>query len=95
MHSAPLHISNNIRGSLVFWTDENAPDWNGAMKLMIEGERDGQKFRREVRPYTRVSNSLSSSRPMREVAGSIREPGPFMVTCEPAELSIEAGKRLR
>jgi hypothetical protein len=92
MHSAPLHISNNIRGSLVFWTDENAPDWNGAMKLMIEGERDGQKFRREVRPHTRVSNSLSSSRPMREVAGSIRELGPFMVTCEPAELSIEAGK---
>jgi hypothetical protein len=92
MHSAPLHISNNIRGSLVFWTDENAPDWNGAMKLMIEGERDGQKFRREVRPYTRVSNSLSSSRPMREVAGSIRELGPFIVTVEPAELSIEAGK---
>ena len=62
------------------------------MKLVIEGERNGEKFKREVRPYTRVSNSLSSSRPTRELAASIRELGPYSVTCEPSDLSIEAGK---
>ncbi len=92
MHAAPLRIASNTRGTFVVWTDEDAPDWNGILKLAIEGERHGEKFKREVRPYTRVNNSLSSSRPTREIASSIRELGPYSVTCDPSELSIEAGK---
>ena len=92
MHAAPLRIASNTRGTFVVWTDEDAPDWNGSLKLFIEGERNGEKFKREVRPYTRVSNSLSSSRPTRELAASIRELGPYSVTCDPSELSIEAGQ---
>ncbi len=92
MHAVPLRIASNTRGTFVVWTDEDAPDWNGSLKLTIEGERNGEKFKREVRPYTRVSNSLSSSRPTREIAASIRELGPYSVTCVPSELSIEAGK---
>lgn len=92
MHTVPIRIAAGIRGTFVVWTDEDAPDWNGSLKLMIEGERGSEKFRREVRPYTRVSNSLGSSRPTRELAASIRELGPYSVTCDPSELSIEAGK---
>ena len=92
MHAEPLQITSNNRGTFVVWTDEDAPDWNGSLRLTIEGELNGEKFRREVRPYTRVTNSLSSSRPTRELAASIREQGPYSVTCEPRELSIESGK---
>lgn len=92
MHAVPLSIQANVRGSFVIWTDEDAPDWNGNLKFLIDGKRGDETFRRDVRPYTRVSNSQSSSRPMREVAASIRERGPFAISCEPSELKIEAGQ---
>lgn len=94
VHAEPLHITSNNRGTLVVWADEGAADWNGNVRLTMEGDNNGEKFRREVRPYTRVNANQASSRPCRAIAASIRETGPYAVVVEPSTLTIEAGKEV-
>jgi hypothetical protein len=96
LHATPTTIAQNTRGTLVFWADENAPDWTGTVRLMAEGRRGDTVFRREVRPYTRVWNdpSLNSSRPTRELAVAIREPAPYSLQFAQPIVDAKAGQKL-
>ncbi|MGE0608477.1 MAG: PPC domain-containing protein [Pirellulales bacterium] len=94
MHAAPTTINSDTRGVFVLWADANAAEWTGKIRLKATGERDGSPLVREVRPYTRVwpVANVNSSRPMRELALSIRQTAPYTIAIEPAEISVEAGQ---
>ncbi len=92
VHCAPAYITNNNRGQVVFWSDDDAADWTGFVRLYAEGTHDGATFRREVRPHSRVWNNSGTSRPSRQLALAVREHGPFDLRLEPAEITVEAGQ---
>jgi len=93
--AAPTVITNNNRGAFVFWADSDAADWTGPVTLWATGERDGQTFRREVRPYTRVWGNGGTSQPMRDLAIAVREVAPFALRFEPDQITVEAGQPLK
>jgi hypothetical protein len=90
---AVLHGNSGV---LVLRADENAADALTDLRLIASGQRGDQTIRRLVRPYTRVTNdpSYSSSRPMRRLPIAVRDVAPFEVTIEPAQATIEAGKKV-
>lgn len=94
MHAAPTVIDAESRGVFVLWADAGAAEWTGTIRLLATGQRDGQPLVREVRPYTRVwaIANVGSSRPMRELAVSIRQPAPYVVSIQPAEIQVAAGQ---
>jgi hypothetical protein len=92
LHAAPTTIDNNSRGVFVLWADEDAPSWTGMIDLVAAGQRDGQSFRREVRPYSRVWNNAGTSRPQRRLAVAVREKAPFALKFEPEKITVEAGQ---
>lgn len=92
VHFQPAATPNNSRGTFVLWADADAADWTGFVRLVATGERDGQPFRREVRPYSRVWNNSGTSRPQRKLALAVRETGPFELVIEPESVDVEAGK---
>lgn len=83
-------------GVVVVRADENSPDSFDSLRLVATGMRGDQSLRREVRPYTRVSNDTNyqSSRPMRQLPVAIRDVAPFVVQFDPAGITVDAGKKI-
>ncbi|MBI1313148.1 hypothetical protein GC176_17800 [bacterium] len=92
VHFQPTGVPNNSRGNFVLWADEDAAEWTGFVRLFATGEIDGQQFRREVRPYSRVWNNSGTSQPQRSLALAVRASTPFNVSIVPEKFEIEAGK---
>ncbi len=92
VHFQPTGVPNNSRGNFVLWADDDAAEWTGFVKLFATGEIDGQAFRREVRPYSRVWNNSGTSQPQRSLALAVRKSAPFSVAIVPEQIDIEAGK---
>ena len=95
LHAAPTTIRGNNRGTFVFWADDNAPEWTGAVKLFATAKVGDRTLRREVRPYTRVwtEANLGSSRPTRDLVLAIRDSAPFALEFAPGRVVVEAGKK--
>ena len=95
VHAAPT-TSDNQQVTFVLWSDENAADFAGPIKLFANAKFGETTLRREVRPYTRVWNAanLNSSRPTREQIISVRERAPYSLELVPNEITIEAGKTI-
>lgn len=92
LHAGPLTITNNQRGTLVLWADDNAAVWTGPVKLFATAKVGDVMLRREVRPFCRVFNQVGS-RETREHVVAIRERAPFSLAMEPDRISVEAGKK--
>jgi len=92
VHFQPTGVPNNSRGTFVLWADDDATEWTGFVKLFATGEIDGQKFRREVRPYSRVWNNSGTSQPQRSLALAVRKSAPFNVAIAPEQIEVEAGQ---
>ena len=93
VHAAPT-TTDNQQVTFVLWSDENAADFAGPIKLFATAKVGEQTLRREVRPYTRVWNiaNISSSRPTREQLIAVRETAPYSLELVPNQIEIEAGK---
>ncbi len=93
VHAAPT-TTDNQQVTFVLWSDENAADFAGPIKLFATAKVGEQTLRREVRPYTRVWNiaNISSSRPTREQLIAVRETAPYSLELMPNQIEIEAGK---
>lgn len=92
VHFQPTTITNNTQGRFVLWADDDAADATEFVRLIATGEVDGVAFHREVRPYTRVWNQGSSSRPQRAMPVAVREKGPFDLRIEPETITVESGQ---
>ncbi len=92
LHAGPLTISNNQRGTLVLWADDNAAPWTGPVKLFATAKVGETTLRREVRAFCRVYNQVGS-RETREHVFAVREKSPFQMSIEPERLSVEAGQK--
>lgn len=90
VHMTPTTIVNDIRGTVVFWADADAPVFTGPIRLWATAEHEGRTIRREVRPYSRVRGNVGSS-PQRELMLAVREEGPFELRIEPPEIEVAAG----
>jgi hypothetical protein len=94
VHAQPTTIRNS-HGSLVLYADEDAPNFDGPIKLIATGKRGDETFTREVRPYTRVfQDNPGSSRPTREAFLSVRETAPFGLSFDQDKVTVEAGKKV-
>ncbi|HET6878614.1 MAG TPA: PPC domain-containing protein [Pirellulales bacterium] len=91
MHAAEVKIPSDTRAAMVLWADTDAPLFNGPMKLIATGKRGEETFRREVRPYTRVSNDggTATSQPTRELRVAIVEKAPFGLAATPENPTVE------
>ncbi len=96
LHFTPTTIFNNNHGTFVLWSDNDAPEWTGAIKLFATGQQGEQTIRREVRPYTRVWNDagMNSSRPTRELAVAIRPSAPFAMHFTSDVVEVTAGEKV-
>lgn len=92
LHAGPLTITNNNRGTLVLWADDNAAPWTGPIKLFATAKVGDATLRREVRSFCRVFNQVGS-RETREHIVAIRERSPFNLSIEPDRISVESGKK--
>ena len=95
VHTTPTTLRGNNRGTFVFWADDSAAEWTGAVKLFATGKQGERVIRRIVRPYTRVwpDPSVSSSRPTRELVLAVRDSAPFALHFASARVEVEAGKK--
>lgn len=92
VHFAETTVPNNTRGSFVLWCDENAADWTGDFKLFANFKRGDQEIRREVRNYARVWQN-TGNRPIKQLAGFVREKAPFNIVPQTERIEIEAGQK--
>ncbi|TXI07716.1 MAG: hypothetical protein E6Q76_08160 [Rhizobium sp.] len=92
LHAGPLTITNNTRGTLVLWADDNAAPWAGPVKLFATAKVGDTTLRREVRAFCRVFNQVGS-RETREHVFAIRERAPFNLSIEPDRIQVESGKK--
>lgn len=91
VHVTPTVITNNTRGTLVFWTTPDAPHFTGPIRLVAESQHEDRLLKRVVRPHTR-STQQSGSRAMRELQAAVVEPAPYALQIEPERITVEAGK---
>lgn len=93
VHAAPT-TTDDQRATFVLWSEENATDFNGPIKLFATAKVGETTLRREVRPYTRVWNqaNLNSSRPTREQLLAVRERAPYALELIPNQIDVQAGK---
>ncbi|WP_020473819.1 PPC domain-containing protein [Zavarzinella formosa] len=96
IHTAPLYIHTDTRGTMVFWADADAPDFTGPIKLVAISTRLGKEVKREVRAYCRSDSTqnIASSRPMRSLMVSVRETSPFLLIPEKEKIEAEAGSKV-
>lgn len=92
---APTSIMGETRATLVFWADENAPEFAGPVKLFATAKLGEATVRRKVRPYSRVTSEANqnSSRPTRELYLAVREKAPYSLSFAPDRIDIESGKK--
>jgi hypothetical protein len=91
MHAAEVKVPNDTRASMVLWADVEAPVWNGAIKLVATGKRGEETLRREVRPYTRVTNDggNGTSQPSRRLMAAIVDKAPYGLRAMPDNPTVE------
>jgi hypothetical protein len=95
VHAMPTTIPGDSRGAFVLWSDDNAAEWTGAIKLFASYKRGEQTIKQEVRPYTRVWNDAKgTSRPTRDLAASLRENAPFFVVPDKEKYEVKPGDKL-
>jgi hypothetical protein len=95
VHFLPTTIPSDTRGVFVLWSDEGTAEWTGAIKLFATYKRGEQQVKQEVRPYTRVWNDAKgTSRPVRELAASVREKAPFTVIAEKERIDVKPGDKI-
>lgn len=96
LHFAPTTIFNDNRGTFVFWSDKDAPEWTGTVKLLATGKAGDRTSRREVRPYCKVwtDPGMNSSRPTRELALAIRPSAPFAMKFASETVEVVAGEKV-
>jgi hypothetical protein len=92
LHAGPLTITNNSRGTLVLWADDNAAAWTGPVKLFATARVGETVLRREVRSYCRVYNQVGS-RETRDHVFAVRERSPYSLALEPDRITVEAGQK--
>ena len=92
LHAAPLTITNDIRGTLVLWTDDNAELQTGNIQLFATGKRGDDTLRREVRNHTRVTNQVGC-RPTRDLIVAIRDKAPYFLALAPEKVTVESGQK--
>lgn len=97
IHAVPTSIFQNTLGALVLWSDENAAEFTGPIKLVATGKRGEETIRHEVRYHTRIWNDGAggggSSRPVRELALAVRDKAPFSLQFAADKVTVEAGKK--
>lgn len=93
LHFSPPTIFNNNRGTFVLWSDKDAAEWTGTIKIFATGKHGDRTVSREVRPYTKVWNDagMNSSRPTRELAVAIRPSAPFAMQFSTDTVEVVAG----
>ncbi len=92
LHVTPTVITNDTRGSVAFWADDNAAPWTGSLKLIATSKHENRELRHEVRPHTR-SYGQSGSRVVREQFVAVRERAPYSLRIEPERITVEAGQK--
>ncbi len=97
VHFVPTTLRFTTTGSFVLWSDADAPEWSGTIRLIAEGRQGAQAVRRVVRPYTRVwpEANIGSSRPTRELGLALRNQAPFALRLEPEVLAMKPGEPAR
>lgn len=97
VHFVPTTLRFATTGSFVLWSDADAPEWSGTIRLIAEGRQGDQVIRRMVRPYTRVwpEPNIGSSRPTRELGLAIHNQVPFALRLEPEVLVMKPGEQAR
>jgi hypothetical protein len=95
MHAAKSILGIGNSGAFVFWSDEDAPEWTGNIRLFATGQRGEETIRREVRPYYRSSNdnNIGGSQPARQLSAALRDKAPFRLSLEPARVEVVAGQK--
>lgn len=91
VHAIPTTITNDTRGSMVIWADENAPVFTGPVKLWATQKQGETIIRREVRPYVRP-HQIVGTRPTRDLVIAVREKAPYALAIEPERITVESGK---
>lgn len=95
VHFEPTTLGLGNSGTFVLWADQNAPESASPIRLLATGEREGVKFVREVRPYSRVWNQGDgTSQPMREPWIAIREKSPFALRFQEPRATVVAGQKV-
>lgn len=94
LQAAPITIDNDTRGTFTLWSDSQAPEWQGSIRLVATSTQDNVTHRHEVRPYTRVWNNGSSSRPMRAQPVALCEKAPYSLKLVPEKVTVESGQKV-
>jgi hypothetical protein len=95
VHFLPTTIPTDTRGVFVLWSDEGTAEWTGGIKLFATYKRGEQQIKQEVRPYTRVWNDAKgTSRPVRELAASVRARAPFVVVPDKDRIDARPGDKI-
>jgi hypothetical protein len=95
VHSSPTTLGLGSSGTFVLWADRDAAITIAPIRLLATGERDGVKFTREVRPYSRVWNQGDgTSQPMRECWVAVRDSAPFGLRFQESQASVVAGQKV-
>lgn len=95
VHAIPTTLGLGSGGSFVLWADPDAPEGAFPIRLIATGERGGEKFTREVRPYSRVWNQGDgTSQPMREHWIAVREKAPFSLRFQQSRVTVVAGEKV-
>jgi len=97
VHAAPVSVTNNNRGTIVLWADEDAPEFIGPIRLKAVGRQtpESAPVEREVRIYTRVwgLGGDGSSRPSRDLVIGVLDRAPYSLKIVPERITVEAGKK--
>lgn len=95
VHAVPTTLGLGNGGTFVLWADQDAPESAVPIRLIATGERAGQRFTREVRPYSRVWNQGDgTSQPMREHWIAVREKAPFSLRFQESRVAVVAGAKV-
>lgn len=96
VHAVPTTITNDTRGTLVFWADGDAPDFLGPVTVQAVGKVGDQTITRDVRGYTRPGgqNEMAGSRPTRDILLCVQQTAPYALQFENDRFVVEAGKKI-
>ena len=96
LHTVPTTLGLGSSGTFVMWADRDMPESTSGIRLLATGIHEGEKFVREVRPYTRVWNQGDgTSRPLRELMIATRSTAPFLMSFAEPQVSCAAGKKVQ
>lgn len=95
VHSVPTTLGLGNSGTFVLWADKDAAVTAVPIRILATGDRDGAKFTREVRAYSRVWNQGDgTSQPMREHWIAIRDTAPFGLRFKEPKASVVSGQKV-